>query len=273
MTEKIPAAMSLPARYYIDPDYYRSELEWFFCGMWFHAGRADEIPNRGDFVRPRDRRREPDRRPGRAGRDQRVLQRLPPPGHAAVRASRSGTIRVHDPMSLSCLDLRPGRLSGRRPAHGPRRRVSAWRITRSAGWRSTSGMAMVFLNFGGAPAVSLKAQLGGLDERFRAWGMGELRTGETDRLRRRGQLEADHPQLFGVPALPGGPPGLAEAVALPQRRERAGGGRLPRGPDGAARRDRHALARRPAAAGLPARAWTPRSAGTFTSMPSCRTCC
>ncbi len=45
-----PQAKSLPARYYIDPDYYRSELEWFFFGMWIHAGRADEIPNPGDFV-------------------------------------------------------------------------------------------------------------------------------------------------------------------------------------------------------------------------------
>jgi glycine betaine catabolism A len=47
---KTPEAMSLPARYYIDPAYYRAELDWFFRGMWFHAGRADEIPNRGDFL-------------------------------------------------------------------------------------------------------------------------------------------------------------------------------------------------------------------------------
>jgi glycine betaine catabolism A len=45
-----PQAKSLPARYYIDPAYYRSELEWFFFGMWVHAGRADEIPNPGDFL-------------------------------------------------------------------------------------------------------------------------------------------------------------------------------------------------------------------------------
>ncbi len=43
-------AISLPARYYTDPDYYRAELDWFFRDKWFHAGRADEIPNRGDFV-------------------------------------------------------------------------------------------------------------------------------------------------------------------------------------------------------------------------------
>jgi Rieske 2Fe-2S family protein len=42
--------MSLPSRYYVDPNYYRDELECFFGEMWFHAGRASEIPNRGDFV-------------------------------------------------------------------------------------------------------------------------------------------------------------------------------------------------------------------------------
>src|SRR5262249_38679212 len=45
-----PEAMSLPARYYIDPDYYRAELEWFFVGMWFHALRAAELAAPGDFV-------------------------------------------------------------------------------------------------------------------------------------------------------------------------------------------------------------------------------
>ncbi len=50
MSETIPAMMSLPARYYVDPDYYRAEREWFFYGMWVYAGRADEIPNQGDFV-------------------------------------------------------------------------------------------------------------------------------------------------------------------------------------------------------------------------------
>jgi Rieske 2Fe-2S family protein len=43
-------AKSLPARYYIDKDYYREELEWFFFAMWIHAGRASEIPEIGDFV-------------------------------------------------------------------------------------------------------------------------------------------------------------------------------------------------------------------------------
>ena len=50
MAETVPMALSLPARYYNDTDYYRSELESFFFEMWIHAGRAAEIPNPGDYV-------------------------------------------------------------------------------------------------------------------------------------------------------------------------------------------------------------------------------
>ena len=45
-----PDAMSLPARYYTDPAHHQAELERFFFGMWIHAGRADQIPSRGDYV-------------------------------------------------------------------------------------------------------------------------------------------------------------------------------------------------------------------------------
>jgi len=45
-----PEAMSLPARYYIDPANHQSELERFFLGMWIHSGRADQIPASGDYV-------------------------------------------------------------------------------------------------------------------------------------------------------------------------------------------------------------------------------
>ncbi len=40
---------SLPARYYIDEEYYRAELEWLFLATWFHAGRAEDIANPGQF--------------------------------------------------------------------------------------------------------------------------------------------------------------------------------------------------------------------------------
>jgi Rieske 2Fe-2S family protein len=40
---------TLPARYYTDPAVFADELERFFCQTWICAGRADQIPNPGDF--------------------------------------------------------------------------------------------------------------------------------------------------------------------------------------------------------------------------------
>jgi Rieske 2Fe-2S family protein len=40
---------TLPARYYIDPDVFREEIEGFYFGSWICAGRDAEIPNTGDY--------------------------------------------------------------------------------------------------------------------------------------------------------------------------------------------------------------------------------
>ncbi len=40
---------TLPRRFYTDPDYYRAELDRFYFRKWICAGRADQIPNAGDF--------------------------------------------------------------------------------------------------------------------------------------------------------------------------------------------------------------------------------
>jgi Rieske 2Fe-2S family protein len=40
---------TLPARYYTNPSIFAEELERFFCQGWFCAGRADQIPDAGDF--------------------------------------------------------------------------------------------------------------------------------------------------------------------------------------------------------------------------------
>jgi Rieske 2Fe-2S family protein len=40
---------TLPSRFYTDPAHFRREVEHFFFGKWICAGRADRIPNRGDF--------------------------------------------------------------------------------------------------------------------------------------------------------------------------------------------------------------------------------
>ena len=41
---------TLPRRFYADPDFYRGELERFYFNRWICAGRADQIPNAGDYV-------------------------------------------------------------------------------------------------------------------------------------------------------------------------------------------------------------------------------
>ena len=40
---------TLPRRFYADPDFYRAELERFYVNRWICAGRADQIPNAGDY--------------------------------------------------------------------------------------------------------------------------------------------------------------------------------------------------------------------------------
>lgn len=44
-----PVPTTLPARYYTDPELFRDEVERFFCQMWVCAGRAEQIPNPGDY--------------------------------------------------------------------------------------------------------------------------------------------------------------------------------------------------------------------------------
>src|SRR5207249_3221275 len=40
---------TLPRRFYADPDFYGEELERFYFNRWICAGRADQIPNPGDY--------------------------------------------------------------------------------------------------------------------------------------------------------------------------------------------------------------------------------
>jgi len=43
-------ALTLPARYYTDPDLFARELERFYRRMWVGVGRLSELPKRGAFV-------------------------------------------------------------------------------------------------------------------------------------------------------------------------------------------------------------------------------
>jgi Rieske 2Fe-2S family protein len=40
---------TLPARFYTDPAHFHREVDHFFFGKWICAGRADQIPARGDY--------------------------------------------------------------------------------------------------------------------------------------------------------------------------------------------------------------------------------
>ena len=42
-------ATTLPARYYTDANFFREELERFYCQDWICAGRANQIPAPGDY--------------------------------------------------------------------------------------------------------------------------------------------------------------------------------------------------------------------------------
>ena len=43
------SATTLPARYYVDPEFFREELERFYCEDWICAGRVNQIPQPGDY--------------------------------------------------------------------------------------------------------------------------------------------------------------------------------------------------------------------------------
>ena len=71
--------MTLPAKYYTDPEIFRSEMERFYFGRWIYAGRAERIAKPGDYFLCNV-----------AGesvivtRERRFLQCLPPSRHAHV---------------------------------------------------------------------------------------------------------------------------------------------------------------------------------------------
>ena len=42
-------ALTLPARYYTSPEIFQAEMDRFFLGSWICAGRAERIPQPGDY--------------------------------------------------------------------------------------------------------------------------------------------------------------------------------------------------------------------------------
>ena len=160
------------------------ELERFYFNRWICAGRADQIPNAGDYftrtlgdesvIVTRDA----------SGDDSRAVQRLPPSRHAAVRADRRALRRAH-PVPVPQLDLRPRRPPARGAAHaaGFLARTTTRCIAPAA--RSGTDTSSCHLGPDGQPDRQDRAGVRppcatssrDLPERFAAWRMGDLRLG------------------------------------------------------------------------------------------------
>jgi Rieske 2Fe-2S family protein len=169
-----PLALSLPARYYIDVDYYRAELEWFFGAMWFHAGRAQDVPNPGDFV-VRDI----------AGESLIILRREGGSIGAFYNVCRHRGTRLTDQKSgrfsstIQCpYHAWTYNLDGCLTAAPQMEKVAGFKVgdypLQPVGLDLWDGH--IFINLSENPAP-LAQQLCGYDERFRLWRMDELRLG------------------------------------------------------------------------------------------------
>lgn len=175
MTTAPTMPMSLPSRYYIDPAYYRDELEWFFGRMWFHFGRAEEIPNRGDFV------------VRQVGDDSLIVVRgdrgetsafYNVCRHRGTRlcAQQSGRFAstIQCPYHAWTYDLAGNLLAAPHMEGDSEFRLDDFPLVR-AGIAEWAGH--IFLNQTESPPP-LEEQLEGLDERFQSWNMDQLRVGK-----------------------------------------------------------------------------------------------
>ncbi len=175
-----PGARTPPARFYIDPGLYRDEIERFFCRGWFHAGRADQIPKRGNYVLReiageslilvRDGAGE-DSSGGDIHAFFNVCRHRGTRLCTAAEGTYPGTIQC--PYHAWTFDL-AGRLVGAPHMEGiPGFRKEDYPLRRA---RMSLWEGHIFLNLADEPEP-LDARLGAARDRFRPWGMADLRLG------------------------------------------------------------------------------------------------
>jgi len=165
---------TLPARYYTDPDQFKKEVEAFYCQNWVCAGRADTIPNSGDyFVRDV------------AGESIVILRDTAGQVRAFFDVCRHrGTRLCEAPEGNFGSRIRcpyhnwtyalDGRLLGAPHMDGPlcegfRREDYPLHSVRAALWDGH-----IFIHLGEHPEP-LETQLGDLPRKFASWSMGDLR--------------------------------------------------------------------------------------------------
>jgi Rieske 2Fe-2S family protein len=167
-----PRRTTLPARFYTDPVHFRREVEHFFFTKWVCAGRADQIPNRGDYFL-------------RDVVGESVIVTRDEQGHinAMYNVCRHRGTRICEaecgtfPGSIQCgyhawtYDLQ-GRLIGAPHmdvVEGFDRRDYPLKRVRCEQWDGH-----IFINLSDTP-TTLREHLGQLVERFRPWQMHDLR--------------------------------------------------------------------------------------------------
>jgi Rieske 2Fe-2S family protein len=166
---------TLPRRFYADPDFYRAELERFYVDKWICAGRADQIPNPGDYFT-------------RTLGDESVIVTRDGAGeiHALFNVCRHRGTRLcertdgHFVDRIQCpyhnwtygLD---GRLLA--APHMPAQFSKDDYPLHRAGCETWDGNVFVFLGQHLPAPPALRDQLADLPERFAPWNMGELTLG------------------------------------------------------------------------------------------------
>jgi Rieske 2Fe-2S family protein len=163
--------MTLPARYFTDPELFRAEMERFYFRTWICVGRGDHIPNAGDYFL-RD-----------AAGESIIITRDAAGG---VRAFFNVCRHRGTRMCTAPQGAFAGRISC--PYHGwaygldgsllgaPHMDESSFsredyplRAVHAGVWDGH-----IFINFDESPQP-LSTQLAGLSEKFAPWGMHELR--------------------------------------------------------------------------------------------------
>jgi Rieske 2Fe-2S family protein len=164
--------MTLPARYYVDPEHFARELDSIHFDMWLCAGRVEELASTGSFFL---------RRPGNASV---IVLRGEDGGVAAFHNAcrHRGTVLCKEeagqlPGRIQCayhawtyaLDGRLVSAPHMDQVAGFRREDYPLRPIATAVWDGH-----VFINLSARPAP-LEEQLAGLPAKFRPWGMETLR--------------------------------------------------------------------------------------------------
>ena len=259
---------TLPARYYTDPAHFQLEMERIHFDMWLCAGRTEQVAAPGRYFLRQVGNASVVVLGGRRRTRLRLPQRVPASGHAPVPVRGRPAPRPH-PVLLPRVDVRPGRPAPERPAHGEGRGVPGGRLSAAAGGHRGLGRPRLHQPLRTSQAV-LRAPRRAARE-VRALGDGRPPPGGAARLRAEGELEAHHPELLGVPALPDRAPAPQPAVALHERGQRAAPADVPGRADGPARRGEDADHGRPDDARRACPASAPTTSGTCTTTRSCPT--